>query len=158
MVSKGLFSLVIIGFGFFTLSVMILPISNQVNDLRTDAQTDTALACTTGPAATSCTITLSAKSAYEPAAPNMTVTETSPGTGTKTFTLDSNLLDVLISGLSSSTSYQFTVNYFKVDPVIEGATSLDSILKRFNLILVIGTLIVLVVGVGLSFNYRNSFS
>ncbi len=157
MVSKGLFALVIIGFGFFTLSVMILPISNQVNELRTDSQTDTALACSTGAAATSCTITLSSKSAYEPVAPNMTVTETSPGTGTKSFILDSNLLDVAISGLSPSTSYQFTVNYFKVDPVVEGATSLDSILKRFNLILVIGTLIVLVVGVGLSFNYRNSF-
>ena len=52
MVSKGLFALVIIGFGFFTLSVMILPISNQVNELRTDSQTDTALACTTGAAAT----------------------------------------------------------------------------------------------------------
>jgi hypothetical protein len=83
------------------------------------------------------------------------VNETSPSSVIRTSTsvLDSNLTDVTISGLANSLTYQFTIDYFKVDATVQSATSLDSILKRFNLFLVLGTLAVLVVGVGLSFNY-----
>lgn len=154
MFGKSLFSLVIIGFGFFILSVTILPISQRVNELRTDTQQDTGLGCT-GTAANECLITLSNKSAYEPIAPNWTVTETSPGTVDRTAqsVLDSNLQNVTISGVVNGLSYQFTVDYYKVDTTVASATHLDSILKRFNLILVVGTMAVLVVGVGISFNY-----
>ena len=138
MFGKSLFSLVIIGFGFFILSVTILPISQRVNELRTEQQTDAALGCT-GNASGECTITLTNKSAYEPVAPNFSVTETSPGSINRTAQsiLDSNLENV----------------YYKVDTTVASATHLDSILKRFNLILVVGTMAVLVVGVGISFNY-----
>ena len=151
---KSLFSLVIIGFGFFILSVTILPISQRVNELRTDTQQDTGLGCT-GTAANECLITLSNKSAYEPIAPNWTVTETSPGSVDRTAqsVLDSNLQNVTISGVVNGTPYVFTVDYYKVDTTVASATHLDSILKRFNLILVVGTMAVLVVGVGISFNY-----
>lgn len=154
MFGKSLFSLVIIGFGFFILSVTILPISQRVNELRTDTQQDTGLGCT-GTPANECLITLSNKSAYEPIAPNWTVTETSPGTVDRTAqsVLDSNLQNVTISGVVNGLSYQFTVDYYKVDTTVASATHLDSILKRFNLILVVGTMAVLVVGVGISFNY-----
>ena len=85
----------------------------------------------------------------------MVVTETSPGSVIRTSTsiLDSNLQDVTISGLANNLTYQFTIQYYKVDTVVENSTSLNSILKRFNLLIVLGTLAVLVVGVGLSFNY-----
>ena len=151
---KSLFSLVIIGFGFFILSVTILPISQRVNELRTDTQQDTGLGCT-GTAANECLITLSNKSAYEPIAPNWTVTETSPGSVDRTAqaVLDSNLQNVTISGVVNGTPYVFTVDYYKVNTSVGSATHLDSILKRFNLILVVGTMAVLVVGVGISFNY-----
>jgi len=151
---KSLFSLVIIGFGFFILSVTILPISQRVNELRTEQQTDAALGCT-GNASGECTITLTNQSAYEPVAPNWTVTETSPGSINRTAqsVLDSNLENVTISGLVNGTPYVFTVVYYKVDTTVASATHLDSILKRFNLILVVGTMAVLVVGVGISFNY-----
>ena len=154
MFGKSLFSLVIIGFGFFILSVTILPISQRVNELRTDTQQDTGLGCT-GTAANECLITLSNKSAYEPIAPNWTVTETSPGSVDRTAqaVLDSNLQNVTISGVVNGTPYVFTVDYYKVDTTVASATHLDSILKRFNLILVVGTMAVLVVGVGISFNY-----
>lgn len=144
----------IIGFGFFILSVTILPISQRVNELRTDTQQDTGLGCT-GTAANECLITLSNKSAYEPIAPNWTVTETSPGSVDRTAqsVLDSNLQNVTISGVVNGTPYVFTVDYYKVDTTVASATHLDSILKRFNLILVVGTMAVLVVGVGISFNY-----
>ena len=144
----------IIGFGFFILSVTILPISQRVNELRTDTQQDTGLGCT-GTAANECLITLSNKSAYEPIAPNWTVTETSPGSVDRTAqsVLDSNLQNVTISGVVNGTPYVFTVDYYKVDTSVASATHLDSILKRFNLILVVGTMAVLVVGVGISFNY-----
>ena len=144
----------IIGFGFFILSVTILPISQRVNELRTDTHQDTGLGCT-GTAANECLITLSNKSAYEPIAPNWTVTETSPGSVDRTAqsVLDSNLQNVTISGVVNGTPYVFTVDYYKVDTTVASATHLDSILKRFNLILVVGTMAVLVVGVGISFNY-----
>jgi len=151
------FSLVIVGFGFFILSIMFNPIASKVNDLRTDQQIDTGLACSTG-SATECTVTLTEKSAYEPVAPNWTVTETSPGSVNRTATsvLSSNLQDVTVSGLTASTSYVFTIDYYKVDTNVENATSLNSVLKRFNLLIVIGLLIILVVGAGLSFNFVSS--
>ena len=145
-----MFSLVIVGFGFFILSIMFNPIASKVNNLRTDQQVDTGLACSTG-SATSCTITLSV-------APNWEVLETSPGSVDRTSTsvLSNNLQDVTVSGLTASTSYVFTVDYYKVNASVANATSLDSILKRFNLLIVIGLLIILVVGAGLSFNFYSS--
>ncbi len=155
MLSKGIFSLVIVGFGFFILSVMIPSISSKVNDLRTTQVQETLLSCSTTATTTSCTVTLANKSAYEPISPRIVVNETSPSSVVRTSTsvLDSNLTDVTISGLANNLTYQFTIDYFKVDATVQSATSLDSILKRFNLFLVLGTLAVLVVGVGLSFNY-----
>ena len=160
MIKKGILGLIVVAFGFFVLSVLILPISKQVNALRTDSQQDTGLGCTTGAAATTCTVVLSNKSAYQPTNPNWTVEETSPSSVTRTAnsTLGTNLLDVTISGLSPSTSYIFTIDYFKVDSAVAYSTNLDSVLKRFNFLVVFGALIVLVVGVGLSFNLRNNFS
>ena len=158
MFGRSLFSLMIVGMGFFILTIMLGPISKQVNELRTDAQTDTGLACTTGAAETSCTATLSNQSAYEPTAPNWTVTETSPGSSDKTSssTLDSNLTSVTISGLSNRTSYVFSIEYFKVNAEVNSATNLDSVLKRWNLLMVVGLMAILVVGVGFSYNYAKA--
>ena len=158
MFGRSLFALMIVGMGLFILTIMLGPISKQVNELRTDAQTDTGLACTTGAAETSCTVTLTNKSAYEPSAPNWVVTETSPGSSDKTSSsiLDSNLESVTISSLSNNTSYVFTVEYFKVNAEVQSATNLDSVLKRWNLLLVVGLMAVLVVGVGFSYNYARA--
>jgi len=155
MFKKSLLSLVIIGFGFFILSVTILPISQRVNELRTTAKVDTPLSCTGQPDGT-CSFSLTeGKSAYEPIAPNWTVSEISPSTVDRTSTsvLNANLEDVVTSGLVDTQLYIFTVDYYVVDSSVASATHLDSILKRFNLILVVGTMAVLVVGVGISFNY-----
>ena len=158
MFGKSIMGLLVLGFGFLILTVTILPISNKVDDLRTDSVTDTGLACTTGASETYCTVTLSSVSAYEPVAPRFVVTETSPGSVVRTTTsvLNSNLSTVTISGLSTGTSYVFTIDYFKVDTAVQSATHLDSLLKRWNLFMVLGTLVVLVLGVGLSFNYQRA--
>ena len=134
---------------------MLNPISATVNELRTDPLQDVGLACTTSLAETSCDITLTNKNAYEPVAPNWTVMETLPTSldRTNSSVLSNNLQTVTVSGLSNSTSYTFTVDYFKVNADIASATSLNSILKRFNFLLVIGLMIILVVGTSLSFNY-----
>ena len=158
MFKKSLFSLVIIGFGFFILSVTILPISQKVNELRTTYEQEAGLQCD-GQSDNTCSFTLqSGKSAYEPIDPNWEVLETFPNNvdRTNSATLNSNLEDVLISGLVDGQAYIFTVNYYTVDSSVAEAKHLDPILKRFNLILVIGTMAVLVVGVGISFNYGAS--
>ena len=149
-------ALLVVGFGFLILATLIYPISQQVKTLRTEPVTDTNLSCTTTGADTFCTVTLSETSAFEPVAPQFIVTETSPGSVVRTGTsvLNSNLNTVTVSGLSTTTAYLFTMEYFMVDSTIQTATHLDSLLKRWNLILVLGTLVVLVLGVGLGFNYR----
>ena len=157
MIKQAVFSLVIVGFGFFILSIMFNPIATKVNALRTDPQTDTPLACTTSSVETSCVVLLSEKSAYEPVSPNWEVLQIFPTSANKTSSsvLAADLQSVTVSGLSISTDYEFTVDYFIVNPSVADATSLNSILKRFNLLLVIGLLIILVVGTGLSFNVSN---
>ena len=74
-----------------------------------------------------------------------------------TSVLNSSLNTITISGLTQSTSYLFDVEYFKVSDSVASATHLDSLLKRFNLLFVVGTLLVLVIGVGLSFNYGRGY-
>ena len=158
MLGKSVMGLLVLGFGFLILSVTILPIANKVSALRTDPVTDTGLSCTTSASATFCTVTLSEYSAYAPVAPQFVVTEPTPGSVVRTSTsvLNSGLNTVTISGLTVSTAYLFNIEYFKVDTTVQSATHLDSLLKRWNLILVLGTLVVLVIGVGLSFNYRTT--
>ena len=157
MFNKTIIGFIVVAFGFLILSVTIFPISQKVNSLRTAQVTDTGLACATGVGETSCTVTLSALSAYEPIAftGNAVVSETSPSSVVRTSTtvLNSNLNTITIQGLTQSTSYLFNVEFYKVTDSVANATHLDSLLKRFNLIFVIGTLLVLVVGVGLSFSY-----
>ena len=159
MLKKGLLGLIVVGFGFFILSILLLPISNQVQELRTDAVQDVGLSCTTDVSG-DCPLVLSRKSAYEPIAPNWFIMETSPTSSDKTANgqLNSDLINISMTGLTPSIAYQFTVDYYAVNATVASATSLDSILKRFNMILTIGVLITLVVGVGLSFNLRSSFS
>lgn len=159
MFSKSIIGFVVVAFGFLILTVTIFPISQKVNALRTTQLTDTGLACATGVGETSCTVTLSATSAYEPVAFNGVITETSPSSVVRTNTsvLNSNLNTVTISGLTQSTSYLFNVEYYKVTDSVANATHLDSLLKRFNLLFVVGTLLVLVIGVGLSFNYGKGY-
>ena len=158
MFNKTIIGFIVVAFGFLILSVTIFPISQKVNSLRTAQVTDTGLACATGVGETSCTVTLSA---YEPIAftGNAVVSETSPSSVVRTSTtvLNSNLNTITIQGLTQSTSYLFNVEFYKVADSVAGATHLDSLLKRFNLIFVIGTLLVLVVGVGLSFNYGRGY-
>ena len=161
MFNKTIIGFIVVAFGFLILSVTIFPISQKVNSLRTAQVTDTGLACATGVGETSCTVTLSALSAYEPIAftGNAVVSETRPSSVVRTSTtvLNSNLNTITIQGLTQSTSYLFNVEFYKVADSVAGATHLDSLLKRFNLIFVIGTLLVLVVGVGLSFNYGRGY-
>tara|TARA_R110002012_G_scaffold317703_1_gene534642 strand:- start:5960 stop:6439 length:480 start_codon:yes stop_codon:yes gene_type:complete len=159
MFNKSIIGFVVVAFGFLILTVTIFPISQKVNALRTTQLTDAGLACATGAGETSCTVTLSALSAYEPVAFNGTVTETSPSSVVRTSTsiLNSSLNTVTISGLTQNTSYLFDVQYYKVTDSVANASHLDSLLKRFNLLYVVGTLLVLVIGVGLSFNYGRSY-
>ena len=159
MFNKSIIGFMVVAFGFLILTVTIFPISQKVNALRTSSITDTGLACATGAGETTCTVTLTNKSAYEPVAFNGSVTETSPSTVIRTSTsiLNSSLNTITISGLTQSTSYLFDVEYFKVSDAVAGATHLDSLLKRFNLLFVVGTLLVLVIGVGLSFSYGRGY-
>ena len=143
MFNKTIIGFIVVAFGFLILSVTIFPISQKVNSLRTAQVTDTGLACATGVGETSCTVTLSALSAYEPIAftGNAVVSETSPSSVVRTSTtvLNSNLNTITIQGLTQSTSYLFNVEFYKVADSVAGATHLDSLLKRFNDFFVIGT-------------------
>ena len=140
MFNKTIIGFIVVAFGFLILSVTIFPISQKVNSLRTAQVTDTGLACATGVGETSCTVTLSALSAYEPIAftGNAVVSEASPSSVVRTSTtvLNSNLNTITIQGLTQSTSYLFNVEFYKVADSVAGATHLDSLLKRFNLIFV----------------------
>jgi hypothetical protein len=159
MFGRSLFALMIVGMGFTILTVTLGPISKQVTELRTDGITETGLACTVGALETSCSVALSNKSAYESSAPNFKVTETSPSSVNRTSSslLDpSTLENVTISSLSSGQAYVFTIEYFKVNAEVSAATHLDSILKRWNLFIVVGLMGVMVVGIGLSYNYAKA--
>tara|TARA_E500000331_G_C17262097_1_gene715685 strand:- start:521 stop:931 length:411 start_codon:yes stop_codon:yes gene_type:complete len=131
---------------------MLPSISTQVNSLRTDTVSETP-SCTTGVADTSCVVNLQNKSAYENTNPNWEIQETSPSSVTRTSqsALASDLQQVTISGLSSNTSYAFQIDYFKVNAQVQSASHLDSLLKRFSFVLVIGLLLVMVIGVSKSY-------
>lgn len=91
--------------------IMSLPtISNIMRDVRTDA-TSESLGCTTGAAVTACVITLTDPHAHGDET-DLTVTETSPGSGTKTATVNrADRTQVTVSGLTAGTTFTFTVAY-----------------------------------------------
>ena len=134
------------------LTVMLPSISTQVNSLRTDSVSETP-SCATGNAEVSCVVNLQHESAYETSNPNWTVQETSPSSVTRTSqsVLGSNLQQVTISGLSPNVTYAFQIDYFKVDASVQSASHLDSLLKRFSFVLVLGLLLIMVIGVSKSY-------
>jgi len=148
----SIIGLFIIGFGFVILTVMLPSISTQVNSLRTDTVSETP-SCTTGTTDVSCVVNLNSKSAYENTNPNWAVQETSPASVTRTSqsALASDLQQVTISGLSPNTSYTFQIDYYKVNAQVQSASHLDSLLKRFSFVLVLGLLLIMVIGVSKSY-------
>ena len=152
MIRNGIIAIVVLGLAFVMLAAALPEIVNQSETARTNPAQDSALACATG-SGTSCDVTITAAHAHRDTT-DLTVTETSPGSvdRTSTSSLDSDLTTLTISGLTTGTSYLFTVDYSVVDPNISG--SLNQLLVSFPLLLVVGLLAVIVLGTYSAFGYR----
>lgn len=141
-------------FVFFLVVILVMvslpAIASTSAAVRTDAAQDTGVNCTTGSGETSCTITLAAEHAW-PDTTAMTVTETSPGSADRTSqsTVQSDRTMVLISGLTASTSYTFTVDYAVQASDVSDA--LNSLLVPLPLLIVLVALVAVVAGVIVGF-------
>lgn len=125
-------------------------IASTVSGVRTDPASETGLMCTTGVGETSCTLTLAAEHGWADTS-DMTVTETSPGSADRTAqtTVQSDRTMILVSGLSPSTSYTFTVQYVVVAAGI--SAELAGLLQFTPFIVGFGGLVVVVAAVIVGF-------
>ena len=126
-------------------AIAFLPnVADLVNTARTDPTTQTGLTCTTDGAG-ACTITLADAHMHSDTS-GMTVTETSPSSADRTTdtTVGADRVTLSLTGLASTTTYTFTVDYEKVDAQASTATGLPDFL---NLAPIIFVLMMLVVGV-----------
>lgn len=147
----------VVGFFFIAVTIMMPTIGLTVKDLRTDAQQDPT-GCQTLAAETSCTFTLSNKSAFQPSAPNWSIMMTAPVSldVTANSVLAADLQTVTVSNLTENTTYTFTADYYKVNASVASTSYLDDVLKRYPFIIVMGGLLVVVLGIGKGFSlYAN---
>lgn len=112
---------------------------------RTDPTTEAGKICTTGPGATTCSFTLAQVHELSTTA-QMTVTETSPGSGdlTADATLGENRQTVTLSNRSPSTTYTVTVEYLVIGTGVTPAV--NSILRALPLYVGIGTFLAITLG------------
>ena len=142
MIIKGVTAVVILLLSFVITSSMMEQVNQANEDVRTQARTATGLGCTVASNATSCDITLPSKHQYDTLA-RATVTETSPGSNvnrTSDSTLGSNRITISITGLTASTSYLFTVNYYELAQGVNQNTA--DVMSLIPLFMVFGTLII----------------
>lgn len=83
---------------------------NLNEDVRTDPKTAAGLTCATAVGASTCAVTLPSVHEYADTS-FTTITETAPGTGTRTGSISDNGVTVTVSGLNASTSYTFSIVY-----------------------------------------------
>ena len=126
-------------------AIAFLPnVADLVNTARTDPTTQSWLTCSTDGAG-ACTITLADAHMHSDTS-GMTVTETSPSSADRTTDtpVGADRVTLSLTGLASTTTYTFTVDYEKVDAQASTATGLPDFL---NLAPIIFVLMMLVVGV-----------
>jgi hypothetical protein len=94
----------------------------EIIGITTTAQTNPAtesFSCTTGPAQTSCALTLASPN-YKASMAQVVVTETSPSSAVRTAasSISASRLVVTVTGLATSTGYNFSVAYLTAEPDI----------------------------------------
>lgn len=125
-------------FGLVSVMLAILPDLTDINEeTRTDPTTATGLACTTGVGETSCIITIPTNHQYSDTT-QMTVTETSPSSVDRTSTtaVGSDRTSLSVSGLASSTSFLFDVDYREIAANV--SAGLNDFLRQVPVFVVIG--------------------
>lgn len=129
---KALLALVAVVFVAYVIIGTWPQLVKDTQNLRTDPQADAGLACATG-AHTYCSVSLSSPSAYS-GTNGMTVTETSPGSGdvTADTTVATDRETVTITDLAPATSYEFDIDYLKLNPDIP--TPADGWLKAYPIL------------------------
>ena len=122
--------------------VSLMPAIGAVNEeVRTDPQTQS-LSCTTISGATSCAVTLANAHAYYDTS-RLAITETSPGSSSRSGTLGSNRTTLTVSGLAASTAYTFSVSYQSVSSTV--SSTLDTVMKLLPTV-IIGSMFVALIG------------
>lgn len=147
----------ILAAGFMLIALVVTigvigPVNEQVEAARTQNATATNLACTTGSSDTTCNITLPTQSQYSylgnftnasgTLVSGGTVEQTSPTSADKTAasTIATDRVTITVSGLASSTSFLFTVNYLELASGVDQNTS--NIMQYIPLLLVLGAVFV----------------
>ncbi len=113
----------------------IEPATSAVHAVRTDPST-VALACTTGVGDTECDVSLP-RPAFDNTTTNLTVTESSPGAGSRSALIANNRTTVTVQTLSTSTAYTFNVAYVIPNPNMVGFAGFDQALEVIPLFMVI---------------------
>lgn len=139
MILAGFGKVVLIPIGLALLIGMFAAMPAVTKILDEDVRTDDAsqsLGCTTAVGATTCVLTLANPHAFSTTA-SLTITETSPGSGTKTGTLlRTDRTQLTVQGLVAATAFVFTVDYLVL---AENLTNdQGDLLKWTPLIMVIG--------------------
>ena len=130
-----------LGLLFFVVFLLanIEPSTSAIHEVRSNNASN-ALTCTTGVAETTCALTLTQPHFYN-ATTNLTVTQTSPGSGLESATIANNKRTVTVSGLTGSTTYAFTVAYQVTNPALTGFGGFDQALEVIPLLMVIVVLV-----------------
>ena len=127
-----------------------LPAVLEVGEESRKSSSTVSRACTTTAQVTTCNITLPNPHAH-PTKEGIAVVETQPCTGgnpctehTNNTVLSSDQTFLTVSSLGPSTSYTFNVTYDAINSGV--STSLNSLLYRLPVILIIGVSVLLMVG------------
>lgn len=131
-----------LGLAFAFLVVLLPDIISGAEAARTEDASE-ALNCSTGVSDTSCDLSLTDEHAYA-GTTELTVTETSPGSGDRTSdsTVGTDRVTITVASLATSTAYQFDVDHRIVDPNV--SAMLDGVMSRFGILIVLGLLGVMV--------------
>tara|TARA_Y100000590_G_scaffold2797_2_gene3701 strand:+ start:1410 stop:1880 length:471 start_codon:yes stop_codon:yes gene_type:complete len=151
MIGKTIITVMTFGLGAIFLIIMTPTIFSHTEELRTNPVTDTGSTCTTGGSDTTCIINLSKVHAFDDNS-NITVTETSPSSAdwSTNTTLQSGGNSILISGLTSSTSYVFNISFFEVDSLV------DSRLNQMLRFVPLGVVLIIIIGLILGITSTSS--
>ena len=113
-------SLLFTAIGGLLIVFVAIPTVADISQNNLDQAVTESLACTTGAGATTCNVTLADKHIHADTS-GITITETSPGSGTLTGSLASlDRVTLTVQGLTASTPYIFSVAYLRQDPNVSG--------------------------------------
>ena len=109
--NQGILAVIFVAFFGFALVAAAVPVVSTLGEnIFEGAQTDP-LGCTTGASDTTCGVTLTAQHIHFDTS-GITITETSPGSGTRTGTLNTqDRVTLTVTGLTAATTYTFDIAY-----------------------------------------------